>query len=359
MVAVLDLTTSLAGAYAARLLSAGGFDVTRAEPPDRALAAAVERVRIDDARRRRRRAVPLARRRPVEPGRRRPCRPRRAAAHGRRGAVVTRRARSASTPRRPVPRSSSPSPRSARPARGPTGRRPSSRCRRCPAARSCAARGRGRRSPPAGSTASTWPGCSPPSACQLALRQRALGGPGGLVDVSALESVIMTQLFNPITMETMVAGVRPRRAKATVADVVPTRDGFVGFAVVNRLQHWLDFCTMIGRQDWADDPTLHAVVNRTERSDELNPVIAAWAAERTHGGDRRARRAVAGAGDRGRQRRVDPGDGPLRRVRLLRGRTPTAASSSRRRRSACTRRSPASARCAAAPALGERVERSR
>jgi crotonobetainyl-CoA:carnitine CoA-transferase CaiB-like acyl-CoA transferase len=65
-------------------------------------------------------------------------------------------------------------------------------------------------------------------ACLLALRQRAQGGPGGLVDVSALESVIMTQLFNPITMETMVAGVRPGRYKATVADVVPTSDGFVG-----------------------------------------------------------------------------------------------------------------------------------
>jgi crotonobetainyl-CoA:carnitine CoA-transferase CaiB-like acyl-CoA transferase len=118
-------------------------------------------------------------------------------------------------------------------------------------------------------------------AALLALRQRALGGPGGLVDVSALESVIMTQLFNPITMETMIAGVRPRRYKATVADVVPTKDGYVGFAVVNRLQHWLDFCSMIGRADWADDPTLHAVINRTERSDELNPVIWAWAAERT------------------------------------------------------------------------------
>ena len=51
--------------------------------------------------------------------------------------------------------------------------------------------------------------------------------------------------------------------------------------MVNRLQHWLDFCSMIGRQDWADDPTLHAVVNRTQRTDELNPVIRAWAAQRT------------------------------------------------------------------------------
>ena len=64
---------------------------------------------------------------------------------------------------------------------------------------------------------------------------------------------MMTQLFNPHTMETQVDGVRPRRAKATVGDVVPTKDGYVGFAVVNRLQHWLDFCAMIGRPDWADD----------------------------------------------------------------------------------------------------------
>ena len=91
----------------------------------------------------------------------------------------------------------------------------------------------------------------------------------------------MTQLFNPITMETMVAGVRPRRYEGHRRRRRADQDGFVGFAVVNRLQHWLDFCSMIGRQDWADDPTLHAVVDRTERADELNPVIWAWAAERT------------------------------------------------------------------------------
>ena len=37
---VLDLTTTLAGAYSAHLLSSGGVDVTRVEPPRRAPAAA-------------------------------------------------------------------------------------------------------------------------------------------------------------------------------------------------------------------------------------------------------------------------------------------------------------------------------
>jgi crotonobetainyl-CoA:carnitine CoA-transferase CaiB-like acyl-CoA transferase len=118
-------------------------------------------------------------------------------------------------------------------------------------------------------------------ATHVGLQRTVRTGERGVIDVSGLEALIMTQLFNPITMETMVAGVRPRRSKATVGDVVATKDGFVGFAVVNRLQHWLDFCLMIDRPDWADDPTLNSVVNRTERSDELNPVISAWAGERT------------------------------------------------------------------------------
>jgi crotonobetainyl-CoA:carnitine CoA-transferase CaiB-like acyl-CoA transferase len=115
----------------------------------------------------------------------------------------------------------------------------------------------------------------------IGLRRRTLGGGGGLYDVSGLEAVIMTQLFNPITMQSMQGGVSPRRALATVGDVVACADGYVGFAVVNRLQHWLDFCAMVERPDWADDRSLDAVWNRAERSDELNPVIAAWAAERT------------------------------------------------------------------------------
>lgn len=118
-------------------------------------------------------------------------------------------------------------------------------------------------------------------ATMISLRRAALGDGGSVIDLSGLESVIMTQLFNPITMQTQVNGVRPRRPKATVADVVPSADGYVGFAVVNRVQHWHDFCAMIGRPDWAQDRELDSVANRTERCDELNPVIEAWTRQRT------------------------------------------------------------------------------
>jgi crotonobetainyl-CoA:carnitine CoA-transferase CaiB-like acyl-CoA transferase len=115
----------------------------------------------------------------------------------------------------------------------------------------------------------------------LGLRRTVIAGGGGVLDVSGLESVMMTQLFNPHTLETQVDGVRPRRYKATVADVVATRDGYVGFAVVNRLQHWWDFCAMVGHPEWAEDRGLDSVVARTERCDELNPAIEAWCGERT------------------------------------------------------------------------------
>lgn len=113
-------------------------------------------------------------------------------------------------------------------------------------------------------------------ATMTGLRRAVISGGGGVVDVSGLESVMMTQLFNPHTMQTQANGVRLKRYRATVADVVPSADGYVGFAVVNRVQHWQDFCAMIGRPDWADDHTLDSVPARTERSDELNPVIEAW-----------------------------------------------------------------------------------
>ncbi|HEU4841078.1 MAG TPA: CoA transferase, partial [Ilumatobacteraceae bacterium] len=118
-------------------------------------------------------------------------------------------------------------------------------------------------------------------AALIALRRLVVTGGGGVVDLSGFEAVLMTQLFNPITMQTQVGGVRVRRYKATVADVVPSKDGYVGFAVVNRVQHWHDFCAMIGRPDWAEDATLDNVAARTERSAELNPVIREWTADQT------------------------------------------------------------------------------
>ena len=84
-------------------------------------------------------------------------------------------------------------------------------------------------------------------AALIAVRQRALTGAGGTFDLSGLEASIMTQLFNPSTMGTQVGGVHMKRQKAPVADVVESKDGFVGFTVIAKLQNWLDLCAMIGQ----------------------------------------------------------------------------------------------------------------
>ncbi len=287
---VLDLTSTLGGAYCARLLSAGGLDVIRVEPPGghwlrrwsasgaaipdgedgalfRWLAGGQRSVTVDTSD-------------PADvdallgwagvvdavvwsPGRGAPAialAPVRAAAPG---AVVT-----TITPFG---------------LNGPWADRPATELTLQALSGAPALRG-SRSWPPmtAGGQHGEWMiGLVAAVATMLGLHRRATTGEGAFLDVSSLEAVIMTQLFNPITMETMVGGVRPRRSKATVADVVATKDGYVGFAVVNRLQHWHDFCAMIGHQDWADDRSLDVPWNRSERSDELNPEIRAWTTART------------------------------------------------------------------------------
>ena len=119
------------------------------------------------------------------------------------------------------------------------------------------------------------------AATVIGLRRLVVSGGGGVLDLSGLESVMMTQLFNPHTAMTQAEGAWPNRYRAPVADVVASRDGWVGFAVVNRVEHWWAFCEMIGRPDWADDRSLDAVPARSDRCDELNPVIEAWCAART------------------------------------------------------------------------------
>ncbi|MFV0306744.1 MAG: CoA transferase [Desertimonas sp.] len=118
-------------------------------------------------------------------------------------------------------------------------------------------------------------------AALIGLRARQATGRTGTYDVAGLEAIMMTQLFNPITMQTSVGGVRPKRPLATVGDVVASKDGWVGFAVVNRLEHWHDFCAMIGRVDWADDRSLDPPAARNERPDELIGPIQEWTQART------------------------------------------------------------------------------
>ncbi len=109
----------------------------------------------------------------------------------------------------------------------------------------------------------------------LVSRTRALAdGPGELVDLSMLEVMAMCLTYYPVTYADMVG--RPfRTGRSNVTPgVESTSDGLVGLGVGTG-QQWLDFCTMVGHDEWTDDRKLFA-----DRS-HLRPEIAAWMAEHT------------------------------------------------------------------------------
>lgn len=106
------------------------------------------------------------------------------------------------------------------------------------------------------------------------------GGGAELLDVSVLESLILTTTVHPVSWYT-IAGfpMRPLRAR-NLPDIHPTTDGYVGFMVVTG-QQWLDFCSLVDRSDWLEDAELGIMANRFTRRHELMPAIDAWTSERT------------------------------------------------------------------------------
>lgn len=101
-----------------------------------------------------------------------------------------------------------------------------------------------------------------------ALRRARRDGTGEIVDVSGLETASFMSTMAPVTYFEMFG--RPSRGERTVnlPDIYPTSDGFVGFMVVTG-QQWLDFCVLIGRDDWLADESLIRLATRRERAAEL------------------------------------------------------------------------------------------
>jgi crotonobetainyl-CoA:carnitine CoA-transferase CaiB-like acyl-CoA transferase len=109
----------------------------------------------------------------------------------------------------------------------------------------------------------------------LASRARSLvDGPGELVDVSMLETLVLSLTYYPVTYFDMVG--RPFRNGRSIVTpgVERTRDGLVGLGVGTG-QQWLDFCVMVDHAEWMEDRSLFA--NRAH----LKADIAAWMAQRT------------------------------------------------------------------------------
>ena len=104
-------------------------------------------------------------------------------------------------------------------------------------------------------------------------------GVGELVDVAMLDALHLTQSeFLPTKLAAAGEPPRSRRGR-TVPSIHPTVDGYVGFQVTTG-QQWQDFAVMVGRPEWAEDPTLTRFAARLGRYAEICSAVDEWTSVR-------------------------------------------------------------------------------
>jgi crotonobetainyl-CoA:carnitine CoA-transferase CaiB-like acyl-CoA transferase len=105
-------------------------------------------------------------------------------------------------------------------------------------------------------------------------------GRGEVVDVAALDALHLTQtMFGPTHFSASGRPLRGARVR-TIPLTHPTIDGYVGFQITTG-QQWQDFCIMVDRPEWTEDPSLTRFDDRIARFDEVNGVIDDWTSRRT------------------------------------------------------------------------------
>ncbi|WP_231614128.1 CaiB/BaiF CoA transferase family protein [Mycobacterium nebraskense] len=111
------------------------------------------------------------------------------------------------------------------------------------------------------------------SAAMLASRYgRIGGGPGELLDLSMLETQILSLTYYPVTYFEMLG--RPWRdaRRLTVPGVARAKDGLVDVGC-GTAQQWFDLCAMIGHPEWIDEDLDLTI---TERANLNADEIYAW-----------------------------------------------------------------------------------
>ena len=113
----------------------------------------------------------------------------------------------------------------------------------------------------------------------VALRRAREHGIGELVDVAALDALMYSQPLYPVTWFQLAGEpFRPVRS-SQLPSVHPTADGWVSLQTTTG-QQWLDFCVMVGRDDWLADDRMGRGTYRTLHRHEIEPVIDAWTSAR-------------------------------------------------------------------------------
>ncbi|MFH1490708.1 MAG: CoA transferase [Pseudomonadota bacterium] len=117
-------------------------------------------------------------------------------------------------------------------------------------------------------------GISAFSATMLALYMRDTEGHGQQVDVSAMETVTVSQIHTSISHQ---FGGNPGRKESTL---VRARDGWVNPGLDRGIREdtWARVCELIGRPDLTDDPRFTTREARRKHQQVLLPIIEKWTA---------------------------------------------------------------------------------
>jgi formyl-CoA transferase len=108
-----------------------------------------------------------------------------------------------------------------------------------------------------------------------ALHHREKTGEGQMVDVALLDSQV-SWLVN-VASSYLVSGNRPKRYGNQHATIVPYQvfkasDGYLIVGVGSEKQ-WKDFCRMLHKEEWAEDPRFHINKDRVKNRETLIPMI--------------------------------------------------------------------------------------
>jgi crotonobetainyl-CoA:carnitine CoA-transferase CaiB-like acyl-CoA transferase len=100
---------------------------------------------------------------------------------------------------------------------------------------------------------------------------------GQLIDLSMLETAILSLTYYPVTYFEMLG--RPWRdaRKLTVPGIARAKDGLVDVGC-GTAQQWFDLCAMTGHQEWIDEESPLSI---TEQANEKANEIYAWVASQT------------------------------------------------------------------------------
>jgi crotonobetainyl-CoA:carnitine CoA-transferase CaiB-like acyl-CoA transferase len=118
-------------------------------------------------------------------------------------------------------------------------------------------------------------------AAAAALRHVRMGGQPDILDLSALEAMVVTMGGLSAVSASVLGADRALPGRSIeMPSIVPTADGLVGFCTITA-QQFADFLVLIGRADLLDDVDLASFAGRRKRRAEFLDMVHGWAATRT------------------------------------------------------------------------------